>query len=132
MSTTLIKPPKAKTKAKVQNIKLKHLPHTPNYINLMPPGKVMQEKMFEMGIDAAELAQRMEVPTKTIEQLVKVEIPLTLDIAQKLEKATWMPASLMMRFEKNYRAKLEYAMKHPEIPAYFGEKIINQPKKNKK
>jgi plasmid maintenance system antidote protein VapI len=132
MSTTLTKPQRTKTRTNVQKIKLKHLPHTPNYINLMPPGHVIKEKMFEMGIDAAELARRMKVPTRMIEQLVKVEIPLTLDITQKLEEVTWMPASLMMRFETRYREKLEYAMNHQEIPAYFGTEIINQPKKKSK
>jgi len=97
----------------------------------MPPGEILEEKMFEMGIDAAELARRMEVPIKTVELLLRYEIPLTEDVAAKIEKATWMSARAMMQHEKSYRAKLAYAMEHPEIPAYLGEDIINQPKRTK-
>jgi plasmid maintenance system antidote protein VapI len=125
MSTTLTQP-------KPKQRKKRHLPHTPNYIYLMPPGEVLEEKMFEMGIDAAELARRMKVPVETIEKLLHVEIPLTESVAKKIEKATWMNANLMMRHEKSYRAKLAYAMEHPEIPAYLGDEIINQPKRARK
>ena len=123
MSTTLAQPKQKKKR---------YLPHTPNYIYLLPPGEVLEEKMFEMGIDAAELARRMDVSVETIEQLLRFEIPLTEDVAQKIEKVTWMNANLMMRHEKSYRTKLAYAMEHPEIPAYLGEEIINQPKQTKK
>ena len=102
------------------------LPHTPNYIYLMPPGEVLEEKMFEMGINAAELARRMKVPVETVEKLLRVEIPLTASLAQKIEKATWMDAEMMMQHEKSYRTKLAYAMEHPEIPAYLGDEIVNQ------
>jgi plasmid maintenance system antidote protein VapI len=123
MSTTLAKPKQQKKR---------HLPHTPNYIYLMPPGEVLEEKMFEMGIDSTELARRMEVPVETIEQLLRFEIPLTEDVAKKLETATWMNANLMMRHEASYRRNLAYAMEHPEIPAYLGEKIVNKPKRTSK
>ena len=124
MSTVLLSKPKERKK--------RFLPHTPNYINILPPGAVIEEKMFEMGIDAAELARRMEVPVETIEKLLRFEIPLTRKVAEKLETATWMNANLMMRFETGWRTKLAYAMEHPEIPAYLGTEIINQPKRKKK
>ena len=122
MSTTLAKPSQQKKR---------RAPATPNYIYLMPPGEILEEKMFEMGIDAAELARRMEVPVETIEQLLRYEIPLTKEVAEKIETATWMSANAMMRHESSYRAKLAYAVEHPEIPAYLGDKIVNQPKKEK-
>ena len=123
MSTTLVNP-------KQQKQKKQRVPATPNYIYLMPPGEILEEKMFEMGIDAFELARRMEVPVETIEQLLRYEIPLTREVAEKIEKATWMNANLMMRHEASYRAKLAYAMEHPEIPAYLGDEIVNQVRHN--
>ncbi|MDR3199222.1 MAG: hypothetical protein LBU34_15250 [Planctomycetaceae bacterium] len=108
--------------------KLRNLPHTPNYINLMTPGDILAEKIFEMGIDAAELAIRMNVPLKTVEQLLKTEIPLTQTLAEKIEKITWMPSAFMLRVEKSYREKCIFATEHPEIPAYRGTEIVNQPK----
>ena len=38
----------------------------------------------------------------------------------------------MNGYEKSYRAKLAYAMEHPEIPAYLGDEIVNQPKRKSK
>jgi plasmid maintenance system antidote protein VapI len=125
MSTTLTRP-----KSKPQ--KIRGLRGTPNYITLLPPGRVMAEKMFELGIDATEMARRMRVPVETVEKLLRFEIPLTEDLAKKVEEATWMNANLMLRHEKSYRVNLAYAMEHPEIPAYLAGKIINQPKRAKK
>ena len=125
MSTTLSKP-------KQKQKKIHGLRGTPNYIYLLPPGEVLEEKLFEMGIDAAELARRMKVPVETVEKLLRIEIPLTESLAQKIEQATWMDAKMMMNHEKNYRAKLAYAIDHPEIPAYLGTEIINQPKQTER
>jgi len=125
MSTTLTKPrPKKQGKPILKNIPS----HTPNYINILPPGDLIEEKMFEMGIDTAELARRMEVPLEIVERLIRFEIPLTQALAEKVENATQMPADVMMRFEASYRKKLAFAKAHPEIPAYLGTEIINQPK----
>ena len=123
MSTTLVK---STTSAKPKQQKKRYLPDRPKYIRLLPPGEVIEEKMFELGIDAAELARRMEISVETIEKLLRFEIPLTEDLAKKLEQATWMNANLMLRHEKSYRANLAYAMEHPEIPAYLGDEIVNQ------
>ena len=123
MSTTLARP-----KKRVR----RYLPDVQNFITILPPGRTIAEKMSEMGIDAAELAQRMGTPVETIEKLLRFEIPLTESLAKKLEKATLMPADVMMRFERRYRENLAYAMEHPEIPAYLAGEIINQPKRAKK
>jgi len=123
MPTTLTKPKPRKKR---------YLPHTPNHICLLPPGRVIAEKIFEMGIDAAELARRMEIPVDIIEKLIRFEIPLTREVAEKLQEVTWMSADLMMRHEVFYQRDLAYAMEHPEIRAYRAGKIINQPKRKKK
>jgi plasmid maintenance system antidote protein VapI len=126
MSTTLSKP-KQQTKPKQQ--KRLRLPHTPNYITIDPPGNIVQEKIAEMGMDVAELAKRMKVPIETVELLFRADIPLTEELAKKIESITKLPAHVMMRSETRFREKLAYAMQHPEIPAYWGDTIINQPPK---
>ncbi|MDR3183340.1 MAG: hypothetical protein LBT89_10595, partial [Planctomycetaceae bacterium] len=128
MSLTLDSPKRVRPKGKI----LKGLPFKPNYIYLMPPGELLTEKIGEMGIDAAELANRMQVPAETIEKLLKYEIPLTQPLADKIEEATRMSAAFMMRVEQSYRTKLVFAAEHPEIPAYLGEEIVNQPKKRQR
>ena len=126
MPTILAEP---KPKQQKKRIPQRIPSHTPNYINILPPGDLIEEKMSEMGIDAAELAKRMEVSVEIVERLLRFEIPLTKGVAEKLEKATQMPAHVMLRFEASYREKLAFAKEYPEIPAYLGTEIINQPKK---
>ncbi|GHT10919.1 hypothetical protein FACS1894170_03800 [Planctomycetales bacterium] len=111
---------------------IKEYNRKPNYIYLLPPGEILEEKLFELGWDTAELARRMDVPVETAEQLVRVEIPLTQELAEKIEKATMMYASHLMKLETSFRLEYAYAMEHPEIPAYRGNDIINQPKKGQK
>ena len=117
MSITLAKP-----KQKI----IRGLRGVPKYITILPPGRIIAEKMSEMEIDADELAKRMEAPVETLEKLLRFEIPLTESLAEKLEQATRMNAKMMMRHETRYRTSLAFAMEHPEFPAYLGGEIINQ------
>lgn len=91
-------------------------PHTPDYVRLLPPGEIITEKIFEMGIDAAELAKRCELPEEVITQLLEAKIPLSPEIADKLEKVTWMPAETLLRFEKRYQEDLDFIQKNPDYP----------------
>jgi len=88
----------------------------PNYITLLPPGKIITEKIFEMGIDAVELAQRCNLSLDTIQKLLNAEIPLTQEIAQEIERVTWMSADGMMRIEESYQRNLLFHKKHPDYP----------------
>jgi len=88
----------------------------PNYITLLPPGKIIAEKIFEMGIDAAELARRCRVSLDTIQKLLNAEIPLTQKIAKEIERVTWMQADGMMRIEEAYQRNLAFHKDHPEYP----------------
>ena len=91
-------------------------PFRPNYIRLLPPGEVIAEKIGEMDIDEAEFARRCGLPLETIQQLLHADIPLTKDVADKVEKVTLMNADGMMRLESRYRSDLEFTQQHPEYP----------------
>ena len=137
MTATITKPKKkpSRLKQKIQELERKGIQipsHTPNYITILPVGRIIEEKISEMEIDTAELARRMEISIETVEQLICFEIPLTQELAEKVEKATQMPANVMMRFEAKWREAFAFAMEHPEIPAYLGGEIINRPKRKKK
>jgi HTH-type transcriptional regulator/antitoxin HigA len=103
------------------------LSHTPNYITVRPPGRILREKIDEMGLETAQLAERMKTSVDTIEQLLRAEISLTEELAARIEDVTQMPAPVMMRAEERYQERLVYAMQHPETPAYLDDEIINQP-----
>ena len=94
----------------------KAAPFRPNYVRLLPPGEVIAEKIDEMGIDETELALRCELSLETIQQLLKAEIPLTEEIADKIEKITRMNTEGMMRLETRYRSDLEFVQRHPDYP----------------
>jgi plasmid maintenance system antidote protein VapI len=94
----------------------KAAPFRPNYIRLLPPGEVIAEKIGEMGIDEAEFARRCALPLETIQELLKSELPLTEEIADKIEKVTLMNAEGMMRLENRYRNDLMFVKRHPEYP----------------
>jgi len=92
--------------------------HTPDYIVLTPPGKVLAEKIHEMGIDAHELAKRCELSLETIQQVLNAEAAVTRDIAETLEKVTWIPVKNWIRYEENYRKRLELVKQYPEKAVY--------------
>ncbi|MDR3232095.1 MAG: hypothetical protein LBT46_00230 [Planctomycetaceae bacterium] len=127
-TTTLSRPQKVRVKAKpkVQQRESLRLPHTPQYITIHPPGDELFDKMEEMGIDAAELAKRMGVSLETVQKLFKWDIPLTRNLAEKIELATQIPANLMMQFEARALKKWTEAIEHPEKPAYWNGEIVNQ------
>ena len=80
-----------------------------NYIVLMPPGDVLREKIFELGLDAAELARRCKLPLETIQGVLDATFEITQIIAEKLEHVTWIQADSWMRMEENYRKRLKLA-----------------------
>lgn len=92
--------------------------HTPNYITLMPPGEVLEEKMEEMGVTAEEIAKKSDLPLLTVQQILKAEIPISQDIAKGLETATWIPVENWFMHERAYRKNLEYAKQNPHMPVY--------------
>ena len=93
-------------------------PHTPNYIVLLPPGEILSEKLSEMELDVKGLAECSGLSIETIQSLLKVEIAVTQEIAERLEKATRIPVTNWLRYEEGYHESLEYARQHPEMPVY--------------
>lgn len=93
-------------------------PHSQDYVVLTPPGKVLAEKIHEMGIDANELAKRCEIPLETVQRLLIAETAVTKEIAERLEKVTWIPAKNWIRYEENYQKRLEFVKQHPDYPVF--------------
>jgi plasmid maintenance system antidote protein VapI len=92
--------------------------HTPNYITLLPPGNILEEKLSEMELSVEGLSECSGLSVEIIQSVLNVEIAVTQEIAEKLEKATRIPIGNWLRYEEGYRKNLEYSKQHPEIPAY--------------
>lgn len=70
------------------------------------PGETLREVLDELHMTQLELASRTGVSTKHINQVVKGLVPLSADIAQRLENVTGVPARLWSRLESDYRTAL--------------------------
>ena len=92
--------------------------YKPNYIVLLPPGEILSEKLSEMELSVEGLAECSGLSPETIQNVLKVKVAVTQEIAEKLEKGTRIPVGNWLRHEEAYHAALEYSKQHPEMPVY--------------
>jgi plasmid maintenance system antidote protein VapI len=79
--------------------------YTPNFVS--PPGKTLAKILKERKIPKTEFASRMELPKKTINQLIKGKAEITVCIAYKMELALGVPsARFWIERERLYRESL--------------------------
>ena len=77
---------------------------TPNYI--VTTGDFISEWMEDAGINAAELARRLDVTPKHVSELLSGKAPLSAHLALALERVTGVPARLWNMYEAGYREDL--------------------------
>ena len=63
--------------------------HYPDYI--VPTGDFVAEWMEDEGVNAAELARRLDVSRKHVSELLHGKAPLSHDLALRLENVTGVP-----------------------------------------
>jgi HTH-type transcriptional regulator / antitoxin HigA len=85
-----------------------------------PPGDTIQDAIDEMGISQAELARRMGVSKKHINELIKAKATLTPEIAMKLELVLGEPARFWLQREANYQQRLVRREQIQELEAQSG------------
>ena len=76
----------------------------PDYV--VPTGDFIEEWMEEEGINAAELARRLDVSRKHVSELLRGKAPLSHDMALRLENTTGVPARIWNLHETGYQAAL--------------------------
>ncbi len=81
------------------------MPYSKTYI-ATPPGVTIEEQLEDHGITLAELSDKMALPEKTVVRLLRGDIRLTQDIANKLESVFDITAQFWLNLEKLYREKL--------------------------
>lgn len=69
-----------------------------------PPGETLRELLDEQGMTQAELARRAGLSPKHVNQLIQGVVPLSAEIAARLELVTGMPARLWNRLEADYQS----------------------------
>ncbi|MEU8201965.1 HigA family addiction module antitoxin [Streptosporangium sp. NPDC049046] len=79
----------------------------------VPPGETIREYLDELGMTQRELATRLGLSAKHVNRLVQGLVPLSHEIAQRLELVTGMPAKLWNRLEADYQsAQQRLRMEH--------------------
>lgn len=67
------------------------------------PGIILKEDVIDAnGLSIEEVAELFEVPTLTILEIVNAKASITLNIAQKIEKAFGGRADIWLRMQKGY------------------------------
>ena len=72
----------------------------------VPPGMAIKEVLEDRNITQKELATRMQMSEKHISQLINGEVPLTQDVALKLERIFDIEAKFWNGLESRYREKI--------------------------
>lgn len=72
----------------------------------IPPGTTIKELLQDQKISQKKFAERINLSEKDMDRLINGEMPLTEDIANRLEFAIGVPAEFWNKLEKNYRKKL--------------------------
>lgn len=86
--------------------------------DLSSPGDILAEALEERGMSNADLARRTELSEKHVSQLVNARVPLSMDVAFKLEQALGIPATLWLNLESNFRAEQKRATQRAEFESF--------------
>jgi HTH-type transcriptional regulator / antitoxin HigA len=73
----------------------------------VPPGETLRELLEEQGLSQRDLARRAGLSPKHVNKLLQGLVPLSADVAVRLERVTGTPARLWNGLEASYRSDLE-------------------------
>ena len=83
------------------------------------PGDHIEEWLDDQGINAAELARRLDVTPKHVSELLSGKAPLSATVALGLERVTGIPARIWNRFEAGYREDLARLAETDRLAAQY-------------
>jgi plasmid maintenance system antidote protein VapI len=79
--------------------------YAPDWVS--PPGETLADILKERGITRNEFANRMGLPKKTVNQLIKGKVEITIRIAYKMALVLGVPtARFWIERERLYRESL--------------------------
>ena len=94
----------------------------------IPPGETLRELLDEQGLTQRELARRADLSPKHVNRLLQGLVPLSADVAQRLEHVTGTPARIWNRLEANYQSDLQRLRDQRDFAA-AGSWLADQPVK---
>lgn len=72
-----------------------------------PPGEVLRELLEERGLSEQELARRAGLGREQVSGLLQGAVPLSAEVARRLEHVTGVSAQTWSQKEADYRSDLE-------------------------
>lgn len=81
----------------------------------VPPGETLRELLEEQGLTQRDLARRAALSSKHVNKLLQGLVPLSADVAARLERVTGTPARIWNRLEADYRTDLERIRSQREL-----------------
>ncbi|MFH1329318.1 MAG: HigA family addiction module antitoxin [Actinomycetota bacterium] len=82
----------------------KTYPYSPDYA--VPPGETLLEVLEDRGLTQAELARRAGLSLKHVNLVAQGRVPISTEVALRLERVTGVPAAMWMNLETRYRERL--------------------------
>lgn len=70
------------------------------------PGEILADEIKELGINAAEVARTLHVPTNRITQILKGQRAITADTALRLGQWFGTGAEFWLNLQKSYELRL--------------------------
>jgi HTH-type transcriptional regulator / antitoxin HigA len=86
----------------------------------IPPGEYLSEVLEELGLNQAELAQRMDRPVQAISEIVSGSKSIVPETALQLERVTGVPAHVWTGLEADYRLILAKQQDEVQIEEQTG------------
>jgi HTH-type transcriptional regulator / antitoxin HigA len=92
----------------------------------IPPGETLRELLGEQSLTQRELARRTGLSPKHVNRLLQGLVPLSADVAQRLERVTGTPARIWNRLEANYQSDMQRLRDRRDLAA-AGPWLAEQP-----
>jgi HTH-type transcriptional regulator/antitoxin HigA len=83
----------------------------------VPPGETLRELLEEQGLSPRDLARRTDLSLEQVNELLQGLVPLSVDVAVRLEHVTGLPAQMWNALEGHYRSGLERIRSKRELSA---------------
>lgn len=83
----------------------KRYPYEPDYA--VPPGNTLQDTIDALGMSQREFAARTDLTTKTVNQIIKGEAPITQSNAIRFERVTGVSAAMWNNLQSLYAEQKE-------------------------
>ncbi len=82
----------------------KTYPYSPDYA--VPPGETLLEVLEERGLTQADLARRAGLSLKHVNLMTQGKVPISTEVALRLERVTGVAAGVWINLENQYREAL--------------------------